>query len=335
MRSPIGQSTRIAISGATGFLGQHLTQRLLKEGCCVSILARDGAKAKGFQGRVEKIVIGDIADPLAVAQLVAGANAVIHLASNFRTASGPPESYRAVNLEGTRVMLDAAESANVERFLYCSTIGVHGHVRATPADEQAPYNPGDLYQVTKMEAETLCLEREKSGRMEVVVVRPCSLYGPGDMRMLKMFRMLAKRRFLMLGPCRENFHAVYIDDAVEGFMGALTTPGISGQSFILGGPAYVPLDDYVAAAAHAVNAPRPWIRLPYWPFFGAAALCEAVCVPFGIEPPLHRRRVRFFRNNRAFSIHKASQVLGYSPGVSLEDGLQRTVDWYRQQGHLR
>lgn len=149
-----------------------------------------------------------------------------------------------------------------------------------------------------------------------------------------MFRMLSKRRFFMLGPCRENFHAVFIDDAVDGFVRALTTPGIAGQTFIIGGAKYVPLRDYITAAAQAVNAPGPWIRLPYWPFFAAAALCETVCVPLGIEPPLHRRRIRFYRNNRAFSIQKAQEILGYNPLVPLEEGLARTVAWYRQNGHL-
>lgn len=324
----------VAVTGATGFLGQHLVARLLEDGYDVAILARDAAKADVFGGRVRKTVIGDICDQEAVGDLVSSVDSVIHLVSNFRTASGPPASYRAINLEGTRTVLDAAERHGVRRVVHCSTIGVHGHVRATPADETSPYNPGDLYQQTKMEAEQLCLERARSGTMEIVVVRPCSLYGPGDMRMLKMFRMLSGKRFLMLGPCRENFHAVYIDDAVEGFMRALTTPDIAGEVFIIGGPEYLPLNDYVGAAARAVGAPAPWLRLPYSPFYAAAAACEAACVPFGIEPPLHRRRVRFYRNNRAFRISKARAVLGYEPRVTLSEGLERTVAWYRQNGHL-
>lgn len=325
---------KIAVTGATGFLGSHLCERLLRDGYPVSILARDPQKARALEGRVANTVIGDITDPGALAELVSGAEIVVHLVSNFRTASGPPESYVQTNLRGTENVLEAARAAGVRRLVHCSTIGVHGHVRSTPADEQSPYHPGDLYQQTKMEAELACRREMDKGGMEIVIVRPCSMYGPGDLRMLKMFRMLAKRRFFLIGPCRENFHAVYIDDIVEGFMRAITTPGIAGETFIIGGPRYLPLGEYIETAARAVGAPPPRVRFPYSLFISAAWLCEMICVPLRIEPPLHRRRVRFFRNNRAFSIDKARRLLGYEPAVDLEEGMRRTVAWYRENGYL-
>ncbi len=325
---------RIAITGATGFLGSHLTERLLNEGHSVRILARDARKAQPFAGRAEKIVVADITEKQALAEFVGGVDVVIHLVSNFRTASGPPESYRQINLDGTVNILESAMAAGVKRFIHCSTIGTLGHVQSTPANEESPYNPGDLYQETKMKAELACKEAMKQGGMEIVIVRPCSLYGPGDMRMLKMFKMLDKRTFLMVGPCEENFHAVYIDDIVNGFMLTLTTDGIDGETFIIGGENYLSLRDYIKVAADAVGAPMPWIRLPYWPMYAMGALCEAICVPLRVEPPLHRRRVRFYKNNRAFTIEKARRLLGYRPKVSLEEGMKRTVDWYKEQGYL-
>lgn len=324
----------VAVTGATGFLGSHLTERLVQEGYRVRILARDSLKAQKVRNSVAGVVVGDITDRAALAELVEGADTVFHLVSNFRTASGPPESYTAINLQGTVTALDAARAAGVRRFIHCSTIGVHGHVRETPGNEQSPYAPGDLYQETKMQAEKVCFSEMAKGGMEIVIIRPCSIYGPGDLRMLKMFRMLQRGRFILIGPCRENFHAVYIDDLVDGFMRAMRTPGIDGEAFIIGGPGYRPLGEYIAAAARAVGARPPAIRLPYGPFYAAAAVCEAICVPLGLEPPLHRRRVRFFRNNRAFSIAKARSALGYEPATDLETGMQRTVSWYRQNGYL-
>jgi nucleoside-diphosphate-sugar epimerase len=149
-----------------------------------------------------------------------------------------------------------------------------------------------------------------------------------------MFRMLAKGTFFLLGPCRENFHAVYIDDLTEGFAQVIGATGIEGETFILGGPSYLPLDDYVKIAAAAVGARPPRLRFPYGPVLALSAVCEAICLPLGIEPPLHPRRVRFFKNNRAFSIDKARRVLGYHPEIDLEEGMTRTVAWYRAQGFL-
>src|SRR3546814_19779236 len=113
----------------------------------------------------------------------------------------------------------------------------------------------------------------------------------------------------MLGPFRENFHAVYINDLVNGFVKTMETEGIAGETFILGGPRYVPLREFVAEAARAVGAPPPMIRLPYNLFYAGAAVCEAVRVPLKVEPPLHRRRVRFLTNNPAFSLQQATHLL--------------------------
>ena len=329
-----GEIMRVAVTGATGFTGIHLVKRLAEAGKEVRGLARDPAKAEEIKGQLTALEVGDITDRAALKRLMTGADAVIHLVSNFRSASDTPELYRKTNVEGTEAVLEVAADCGIKRLVHCSTIGVHGHVKDTPAREDSPYAPGDLYQETKLEAELLSREAEKAGRFEVVVVRPTSIYGPGDMRMLKMFKMLARKRFFMLGPCLENFHAVYIDDLTEGYLKALETPGISGEVFLVGGPAYLPLKDYVATAAEAVGAPPPWIWLPYWPFFAAAAVCEAICVPLGIEPPLHRRRVRFFKNNRAFCIDKARERLDYDPKVTLAEGMARTVAWYRKEGFL-
>lgn len=324
---------RVAVSGGTGFLGSHLVTRLMADGHCVAALARDPEKASRLPAKTDRVV-ADIAAPEPVRRLVSDADLVIHTVSNFRVASGPPESYRRINVEGTRNLLEAAIDAGVRRFVHCSTIGVHGHVAVTPGDENAPCNPGDLYQETKLEAERLVRSRAGTSATEVVVVRPCSLYGPGDLRMLKMFRLLAKGRFFKVGPCRENFHAGYIEDVVDGFVRAATTAGVDGEVFIVGGEPFLPLDEYIDTAARVVGARPPKLRVPYGLMHGTAWACERLLVPLGVEPPLHVRRVRFFRNNRAFSIEKARRVLGFEPKVGLEEGMRRTVDWYRAKGLL-
>ena len=328
------EKRKIAVTGATGFLGSHLCERFIADGDDTYVLVRDIKKSASYEGRAAKVVVGDVADENTMADLMKGADIAVHLVSNFRVASGSPESYQKINVEGTKNALNSARSAGVKRFVYCSTIGVHGNVKESPATEDSPYNPGDLYQETKTEAEKFCLDEAKKEGMEIVVVRPTSMYGPGDMRMLKMFKMLAKRTFFTVGPCQENFHAVYIDDVVNGFIKAINTPGISGQVFFIGGAEYVTLKDYIYTAATAVGAPPPFLHFPYWFFYGAAVICESICVPLRIEPPLHRRRVRFFKNNRAFTIDKARNILGYEPAVSLEEGMKRTVFWYKENGFL-
>lgn len=327
------QMRRVAITGATGFLGSALARSFVGRGLTLQLLSRDARRVDAIR-RIGAVTAGDITDPAALDTLVDGCDAVIHTVSNFRSAKDAPAAHWKTNVEGTRNALRAARQAGVRRFVHCSTIGVHGDVTRTPGDEDSPFAPGDLYQETKAAAEAACREAMADGDMEVVIVRPCSIYGPGDLRMLKMFRMLARGRFMRIGDCAANFHAVYIDDLIAGFERALETPGIGGEAFIVGGEHYLPLERYLETAARAVGQRLPSLRVPYGPVNAAAALCEALCIPLGIEPPLHRRRVRFFRNNRAFSIAKSRRLLAYAPRVSLEEGMQRTVAWYRGQGLL-
>lgn len=322
--------TTVAVTGGSGFTGAALIKRLLDEGYKVKALIRNPSTIP-FNERLE-IVLGDLGDKAVLEKLVDGVDTVFHIAAMYRS-EGRYEDFLAVNFEGTRTLLKVSRAANVRRFIYCSTIGVHGTVDRTPADETAPYNPRDPYQETKLMAEKYCLDMHGKD-IEVAVIRPCGIYGPGDTRMLKMFRMIDKGMFFFVGDARPNFHPVYIDDLVQGFMLAMQVKEAAGEVFIIGGPRYLPLREYVATAARALGTSAPTFTIPYPLMSAAAAGCEWLCKPFGISPPLHRRRLTFFKHNRAFSTEKAKRLLGYQAEIDLDEGFRRTVAWYREQGLL-
>jgi len=323
----------VAITGASGALGGVLARRLLSDGFRVRALFRTRDTAWDALPHTET-VLGDLSNECALERLTEGAVGVMHIAAMYRN-DGPAEAFLEVNLHGTERLLRAAQKAGAVRFVYCSTIGVHGSVERTPSDENAPLDPRDNYQESKVRAEAFCRTQIGRSVTEIVIVRPCGIYGPGDTRMLKLFRMLAKGVFVQIGAGRSNFHPVYLDDLADGFVRAMTTSGIDGETFIIGGPNYMPLRAYVAAAAAALGVPSPRIKIPYAPVNLAARLCEAICDRIGVEPPLHRRRLTFFKHNRAFSIDHARERLGYDPQVDLAEGFRRTVKWYREQGLLR
>ena len=324
----IAPPATIAITGASGLLGGALARRLLADGFHVrALFRRPDADWMG------ETIIGDLGDQAAIDRLVEGAAGVVHVAAMYRS-DGPREEFMAVNRDGTQRLLLAAQAAGTKRFVYCSTIGVHGSVEDAPADEDAPFDPRDAYQESKLAAEMLCRAAVGTTATEIVILRPCGIYGPGDTRMLKMFRMLNKRMFVQIGEGAANFHPVFIDDLVDGFVRGLTVPGIDGETFILGAARYMPLKTFVATAADALDKRPPWIRLPYKPVERVADLCEAVCHRIGVEPPLHRRRLTFFKHNRAFSIGRARDRMGYAPRIDLNEGFRRTVAWYREQGML-
>jgi dihydroflavonol-4-reductase len=322
------------VTGATGFTGSHLVRSLVSDGRAVRVLSRTGSRAESrLPARVD-IVVGELSDPSALARAVEGVQVVYHLAAAYREARHKDEYYWKVNYDATRALLASARGAGVQRFVHCSTVGVLSHIAHPPADEQHPHNPADIYQRTKSEAEKFAVAAHDPHGMQVAVARPTAIYGPGDTRLLKMFRMIADERFIMLGSGEIYYHMVYVDDLVRGLRLLGEHPKAAGEIFILGGEKYYKLRTIVEMIADAVGARPPRWRLPAFPFQLAGTLCEKICIPLGLEPPIYRRRVDFFTKSRAFTIEKANRLLGYVPQVDLETGIARTAEWYRDHGML-
>jgi nucleoside-diphosphate-sugar epimerase len=134
----------------------------------------------------------------------------------------------------------------------------------------------------------------------------------------------------MLGSGEIYYHLTHIDDLVEGFRLCADHPAAANRTYILAGGEVTTLNVLVARIAEVAGVTPPRVHLPVWPFWAAGAVCEAVCVPLGIEPPIYRRRVDFYTKSRAFDISRARAEIGYAPSVGLRDGIARTLAWYRQ-----
>ena len=322
------------VTGGTGFTGGHLVRSLIRDGHRVRVIARSASRARALLPAEIEVVEGEVSDPAVVTSAVRGARVIYHLAAAYREARHSTQYYWDVNVESTRLLLTAAQAEGVDRFVHCSTVGVLSHIANPPADEQHPHQPADVYQRSKSEAEKLALAAHRQRGTPVAVARPTAIYGPGDTRLLKMFRMIAQERFVMLGSRDIYYHMVHVDDLVRGLRLLGEHPRAVGEVFILGGERYYKLHAIVAMIAEAVGAPPPRWRLPAWPFQIAGTIVERLCVPLGIEPPIYRRRVDFFTKSRAFTIEKAQRLLGYAPRVDLQSGIRATAEWYRSQGLL-
>lgn len=327
---------KIFVTGGTGFTGRYLVSRLVKEGHDVSVWVRKTSNTEKLKKLGVNLVLGDITDKYLVNSAVKDMDIVYHLAAVWREGGGIPNKvFWDVNVNGTKNLLEASLQANIERFIHCSTGGVLGHIANPPADENFPYNPGDIYQRTKCEGEKIALEYFHKKGLGGVVVRPTGIYGPGDLRFLKLFKSIYDGKFIMVGKGDVLYHLVYIDDLIGGYMLCGQKESAIGQTYLIGGDKYVSLNELVSLIAKALNVPVPKKRFPFfWPVWTAALACEIVCKPFGINPPIFRRRVDIFRKNRAFDISKARKELGYKPKVSLEEGIKKTAKWYKKEGYI-
>ena len=322
---------RVMVTGATGFTGGHLARTLQRRGHQVRALVRNPDKARAIEAEGIEPIPGDVADAAAVARAAEGCDVVYHIAAVYREARHPDEYYHRINVEGTRNVLDAVERDAVGRVVHCSTVGVHGDVQQVPGDEDSPFAPGDVYQSTKLEAEMLVRRRIDAG-LRGAIFRPQGIYGPGDRRFLKLFKTVYNGTFRMIGSGDVLYHMTYVADLVDGIILCGEHPNALGQTYVFGGPRYTTLRELVEAVARVEGKTVRRGHIPVAPVMAAAVVCEWLCKPFGVEPPLYPRRLDFFVKDRAFSIAKAQRELGYQPKVDLEDGLRRTFEWYRQAG---
>jgi len=324
---------RVLVTGATGFTGGHLARRLAADGYHVRAVVRDPSRSDDLRRAGIEVVPGDLRDRESLDRAAEGIDVVYHIAALFRPENVSHKDMWDINAEGTRNMLDAAIKAGVKRFVHCSTVGVHGDIKHPPADESAPYGPGDYYQESKTDGEKIAIEYMRQGKLPISIFRPGGIYGPGDVRFLKLFKPISKGRFVMLGSGEIQYQLIYIDDLVDGIILCGTKPEAVGNIYILTGDAPITLNQMVQAIAKVLGVAPPKLRLPVTPIYLAGWLCELIFKPLGKQPPLYRRRVDFFRKNRAFSIAKAQRELGFTPKVDVLTGLQKTAQWYKEQ-HL-
>jgi nucleoside-diphosphate-sugar epimerase len=326
---------RILVTGGTGFTGTALVVRLLELGHeVVALDYKEGLQCDALRDRGAEVVIGSVTDRDAVARSMKDVEFVFHLAAAFRELNVPNSFYDDVNVHGTRVVLEAARTQGVRKFVYCSTCGVHGNVDHPPADEDAPIQPADYYQRTKYEAEPL-VKREAGPSMEIVILRPAAIYGPGDPeRFFMIFKRVSQGTFPMFGSGRTLYHPLYIDNLVDSFLLCMPPGAGNGREYLIADERYYPIEEIVRAVGRALDVPVRIPHYPVWPVVAVGHVVEKFCKPFGITPPIFPRRVDWYRQNRAFSIERAKRELGYAPGVELDEGLRRTGIWYRKMGYL-
>jgi 2-alkyl-3-oxoalkanoate reductase len=324
---------KVLVTGGTGFTGKALVRRMLDDGHTVVALDnQEGYKTDELRTWGAEVIIGSVTDRDVVARCMRGVEIVHHVAAAFRDLTVSPAYYREVNVEGTRNVMDAAVREGVRKFIYCSTCGVHGNVDHPPGGEDAPIRPADYYQQTKYEAEPIVLDYYRHG-LKSTILRPAAIFGPGDPgRFHLIFKQLSKGWFPMFGDGKVLYHPLYIDNFLDALVLSMVEDVGLGQAYLIADEEFTTIEDLVRRAAKAMGQEFEFRRYPIWPVVAAGYVVEALCKPLKISPPLHPRRVDWYRQNRAFKIDKARRELGYEPAVGLDEGLRRAYEWYRQEG---
>lgn len=322
------------VTGAGGFVGGHLVRHLRAQNFRVRAMLHSNNADQALIESGAEIVTADITKQEQLTPIFSGVTGVFHIAALFRKAGLPDSIYYEVNRDGTRNVFEAAITNGVKRIVHCSTIGVLSHISNPPADEETPPNPADIYQTTKLAGEETALNYFRNEKINGVVIRPAMIYGPGDMRTLKLFKMIAKRRFFYVGAGEQNVHFIDVRDLANAFQLAMQKVDCNGEVYIIAGQQAVPLKTVVNFIADELDVRHPWLHLPVVPMQLLGDLCEAICRVIKVNPPLYRRRVDFYTKNREFSIAKAVAELKFQPRQQWKDEVRDIISWYQENGFI-
>lgn len=327
---------RILITGATGFIGSRLAVRARAHGHEViaagrRLSARLGAEFTAAQIEVR---LGDVTDPQYVDQLMPGVSHVCHLAAAWQEVGVPDEYFHRVTVEGAKNVATAAAKHGVLKLVHCSTSGVHSRSSGAVVSETSPIEVTNAYEKAKIEAERLLFALSATTGLPIIVLRPADGYGPGDMRLLKLFRAISKQRFPLIGAGDGHRHMVYVDDICDAFLAACVAPAPQPEAILIAGPEVVTLKQLVLRLAQGLGVPKYGFQLPLGPMRVLAAITEDVCGVLKVAPPLYRRRLDFYTVDVEYDTRKSRELLHWSPQIGLDDGLRLSADWYREEGLL-
>lgn len=278
---------------------------------------------------------GDVYDAEVVEEAMAGVDYVFHMATCYRDGGASDREHRRVHVNSTRLLAETALlEPEFERFVHVSTVGVHGHIDDPPADEEAPYNPGDIYQETKLEGELWIRDFAGEAGLPLAVLRPAAIMGPDDRRLLKLFKFLDYGFFPLLDGHDPQYHLIHVEDLTDIMVLAAHAPEAREEVFICGNERPTSVAEILDQAGNILGTDVRFVPIPGRPLFVLADAVEWISDLLGVEPILYRRRVAFFTKDRAFDTSKLRDVLGYDHRFDNEAGVRDTALGYVEAGWL-
>jgi dihydroflavonol-4-reductase len=322
------------VVGGTGFIGRHIVRKLASDGIRVRVLVRPGRPVVSMGPDVE-LVSGDIHDVDSLRACARGADLVFSAFGILGQWRCPKKRYWEVNSEGVRNLLRGCLQSGVRQFIHVSSAGVLGPLPGgVTADETFPFNPSNIYEKTKCQAEKNIRAFGERHRLPFTIIRPEFVYGPGDTHVLGLFRAIERRKFFIIGNGQSHLHPTYIDDLIRGIWLCVDNSDAFGQTFLITGGRSLTVEELATIMAEELGVcPRKW-KIPLSVARLAACGLGIAGKLAGAEPPLTPSRVRFFTENRSFTFEKARAGLGYAPRVDFREGAKRTIRWYRDHGYL-
>jgi nucleoside-diphosphate-sugar epimerase len=327
---------RVLVTGATGFVGGHLAERLRSGGYEVTTVARHSSDTTLLESWGVRIVRGDLGDASTLVTALEDVDIVVNCAAKVGDW-GPVEEYRKVNVESLAVLLELVRTRNLKRFIHLSSLGVYAARDHDQTDESEPppEHHMDGYTQTKVESEKLALGYHQAHGVPVVVLRPGFIYGPRDRTVLpRLIDSLRRGIVRYLGDKTKVMNTIYVGNLVDAILLAMEKNQAVGQVYNLTDDEVVTKQRFMETICRHAELPPPTKTVPLGLAKVLAAGMEGWAKLTGKQqaPRLTRARVKFLGLNLSFSVTKAKRELGYQPRVQFDAGMAETMAWWKAQG---
>jgi ornithine--oxo-acid transaminase len=322
------------VTGATGFIGGHLAQRLVQEGHQVRCLVRATSDTTTVDALDVEVAVGDLTDARSLARAAEGCRYVFHcgaLVSDWATA----KEIAHINVAGTRNLLEASVAASVQRFIHFSTTDVYGYPGGAAVDEtHVPTGFRNWYAQTKLAAEAEVRRMEKAHSLDAVILRPATVYGPRSKEVVgEIARAIRGGNMLLVDGGRAIAGLCYVDNLIDAAVLALRQDAARGQAFNASDGLDVTWKQFTDGLAKGLGCSRVRWSLPYWLANGIGFSLEQGyralrrTTRLTTPPLLSRQAVQVMGNDQSFSNRKARELLGWEPRVDYATGLAATLEW--------
>ncbi len=324
------------VTGATGFIGSHLAERLKSDGVDVRILLRETSNRQWIDHIGAELVVGSLSDLTSLRRAVEGVDMVYHVAGVV--ASKDREGFYRGNVDATRNLLTAIRDVNptISRFLHSSSLAAVGPAESAdkPVDESFDFHPITTYGESKAEAERVVASF--SDDIPTTIIRPPAVYGPRDIGIYTFFQVAAKGIAPLIGTDRKLVSLVHVTDLVDGIVRAANSEKSIGETYFIGSEEVYDWRQVGDVTARVMGRKKPrYIGIPH-ALVHAVATISGALGRFQSKPPiLDREKGRDITQPFWIcSVEKAMNDLGYRQRVSIEEGVEETVDWYQRHGWL-
>ena len=330
---------RVLVTGASGCIGRCIVQHSVAEGCQVNALDLDGAGlqriAKSFPEGAVIPFVGGLEDGDLLTRAAEGVEAVFHAAAKVHSIPRDPQEeagFFEVNVEGTENLLRHLDTTNLRAFVLFSTIAVYGAGDGSPLTERSPLNPENAYARSKLESEQRVGAFFAARAIKPVIFRMALVYGEGERgNFSRMMRSVDAGRFVMVGGGRTRKSMIYVGDVARAALLAAGSPAARGETFVLSDPEPYALRQVTAVLARHLVVRAPWVRLPASLLRAGGSVLDLLGRGFGSRLKFSRDDVDKLLTDTVCDVKKIRTTLGFEPHYGLEEGVRRTVQWYREQ----